>query len=140
MERENKVLKDRINDIENKLLETNVVMHGVDESFEESEFQRKLKVKTMISHTVNKCTVEERIKIADIIPIAWTERLGRYNESRSRPISIKFEHKQDCDLLIQCKKYLPDGVFVDREYCAETEKERQFLRPVLKEARKNEEF
>ena len=88
MERENKVLKDRINDIENKLLETNVVMHGVDESFEESESQRKHKVKTMISHTVNKCTVEERIKIADIILIAWTERLGRYNESRSRPSSI----------------------------------------------------
>ena len=37
MEQENKVLKDRINDIENKLLENNVVMHGVEESFEESE-------------------------------------------------------------------------------------------------------
>ena len=49
-------------------------------------------------------------------------------------------HKQDCDLLIQHKKYLPDGVFIDREYCAETEKEGQFLRPVLKEARKSEEF
>ena len=37
MEHENKVLKDRINNIENKLLENNVVMHGVEESFEESE-------------------------------------------------------------------------------------------------------
>ena len=30
MERENKILKDQINDIENKLLETNIVMHGVE--------------------------------------------------------------------------------------------------------------
>ena len=41
MERENKILKDQINDIENKLLETNIVMHGVEETFEESESQRK---------------------------------------------------------------------------------------------------
>ena len=80
------------------------------------------------------------MEITENIPIAWIERLGRFNEHRSRPISIKIEHKQDCDLLIQRKKYLPDGVFVDREYCAETEKEWLFLRPVLKESRKNEEF
>ena len=41
MERENKVLKDEINDIENKLLETNIVMHGVEENFDENESQRK---------------------------------------------------------------------------------------------------
>ena len=101
MEIENKVLKEWINDIENKLLETNLVMHGVEESFEESESQRKCKVRTMIKHTVNKWTNEERMKIAENIPIVWTERLGRYNEHRNRPISIRFEHKQDCDLLIQ---------------------------------------
>ena len=43
-------------------------------------------------------------------------------------------------MLLKRKKKLPEGVFVDKEYCPETEKERQFLRPVLKEARKNEEF
>ena len=140
MEQENKVLKDRINNIENKLLENNVVMHGVEESFEESETQRKSKVRGVIAHTVNKRTLEERMEIANNIPILWTERLGRYNEHRSRPISVKFEHKLDSDLLIQRRKQLPDGIFVDREYCVETEKERQYLRPVLKEARKKEEF
>ena len=101
MERENKVLKDRINNIENKMLENNIVMHGVEESFEESDFQRKSKVRGVIAHTVNKCTDEERRSVADNIPILWMERLGRYSEHRSRPISIKFEHKLDSDLLIQ---------------------------------------
>ena len=54
MEKENKTLKNRLSDIENKLLENNIVMHGVEESFEESESQRKMKVKAMISHTVNR--------------------------------------------------------------------------------------
>ena len=74
------------------------------------------------------------------IPIEWTERLGRYNEQRSQPISIKFVNRQDCDLLLQHKKHLPDGVYVDREYCVETEKERQYLRPILKKARKFEDL
>ena len=140
MERENKTLKNWLNDIENKLLENNIVMHGVEETFKESELQRKRKVKAMISHTVNRSTIAERMEVVENIPIEWTERLGRYNEQRSRPISIKFANKQDCDLLLQHKKHLPDGVFVAREYCAETEKERQYLRPVLKKARKFEDL
>ena len=138
MERENKTLKSRLNDIENKLLENNIVMHGVEESFEESELQRKMKVKAMISHTINRSTVAERMGVVEKIPIEWTERLGRYNEQRNQPIFIKFANKQDCDLLLQHKKHLPDGVYVDREYCVETEKERQYLRPILKKARKFE--
>ena len=140
MEKENIILKNRLSDIKNKLLENNIVMHGVEESFEESESQRKMKVKAMISHIVNRNTAAERMEVVENIPIEWTERLGRYNEQRSRPISIKFVNKQDCDLLLQCKKQLPDGIYVDREYCAETEKERQYLRPILKKARKSEDF
>ena len=58
-------------------------MHGVEESFEESELQRKMKIKVMISHTVYRRTVTERIEVVENIPIEWTERLGRYNEQRS---------------------------------------------------------
>ena len=140
MERVNKTLKNWLNDIENKLLENNIIMHGVEETFAESELQRKRKVKAMISHTVNRSTVAERMEVVENIPIEWTERLGRYNEQRSRPISIKFANRHDCDLLLQCKKHLPDGVFVDREYCVETEKEHQYLRTILKKARKFEDL
>ena len=76
MERENKTLKNRLNDIENKLLENNIVMHGVEESFEESELQRKRKVKAMISHMVNRNTVAERIEVVENIPIEWTGEIG----------------------------------------------------------------
>ena len=69
MERENKTLKNWLNDIENKLLENNIVVHGVEETFEESESQRKRKVKAMISHTVNRSTIAERMEVVENIPI-----------------------------------------------------------------------
>ena len=94
----------------------------------------------MLSYTVSKPTPEEQLNVASNIPIVSSERLGCYSENRNRPISITFENKSDSDLLLKWKKKLPDGIFVDREYCSETEKERQFLRPVLKEARNSEEF
>ena len=140
VEKENKTLKDRLNSIENKMLENHVIMHGVDEMEDENPSQRTDKVKEMLSYTVNKPTQEEQLSVASNIKIVSTERMGRYNENRSRPISIKFQNKSDSDLLLKQKKKLPEGIYVDREYCSETEKERQLLRPVLKEARKSEEF
>ena len=140
VERENKTLKDRLNSIENKMLEYHVIMHGVEEVEDENSDQRIDKIKEMLSFTLNKPTLEEQLNVANNIPIVNAERLGCYNENRTRPISITFENKSDSDLLLKRKKKLPDGIFVDREYCSEPEKERQFLQPVLKEARKSEEY
>ena len=122
------------------MLECHVIMHGVEEAEDENADQRIDKIKEVLSFTVNKPTPEERLNVANNIPFVNAVRLGRHNENRSRPISITFENKNDSDLLLKRKKKLQDGVFLDRESCKETEKERQFLRPVLKEARKSEEY
>ena len=140
VEKENRLLKDRLNSIENKILEKHVIIHGVEEEEEETMNQLKNIVQQVLSHTVTMPTQEERTGIACNIPITNMERIGRYNEQRSRPISVTFENKCDSELLLKRRKKLPEGVFVDKEYCYETEKKRQFLRPVLKEARKNDEL
>ena len=54
---------------------------------------------------------------------------------RSRPISIEFHYKSDADYLINNKKYFGEGIYVDREYCKETEERRRILRPYLRAAR-----
>ena len=51
-------------------------MHGVKERQDENEAQRKHKVRAMLAHTVNKRSAEDRMEIAENIPIAWTECLG----------------------------------------------------------------
>ena len=109
------------------MLEKHVIIHGVVEAEEEASKQLKEKVQEVLSHTVNMPTQEERTGIACNIPIANTERIGCYNEQHNRPISVTFENKCDSELLLKRKKKLPEGVFIDKEYCYETEKERQFL-------------
>ena len=69
-----------------------------------------------------------------------TERLGRYNPARPRPISVRFIHKKDVDLILANKKKLGEGIFVDRQYSDETESERKRLRPILTAARKIKEY
>ena len=65
---------------------------------------------------------------------------GRYNPARPRPISVRFVHKKDVDLILSNKKKLGAGIFVDRQYSDETESERKRLRPVLTAARKIKEY
>ena len=55
--------------------------------------------------------------------------------NRNRPISVTFENKSDADHLFENKIRLGQGIFADREYCQETEQERQYLRPILKQCR-----
>ena len=55
-------------------------------------------------------------------------------------MKVKFANKIDVDNLFRNRKKLPDGVFIDREYSRATEKERRLLQPVLKAARKIEEY
>ena len=68
------------------------------------------------------------------------ERLGKFNPQKGRPISIRFVHKQDVDMVLANKKKLSKGVFVDQQYSNETEAERRRLRPVLRAARRIDEY
>ena len=40
-----------------------------------------------------------------------------------------------CEHLLANKKYLPKGVFMDKQYCEEIENTRRILRPVIRKAR-----
>ena len=55
-------------------------------------------------------------------------------------MKVKFTNKTDVSCLFKNRKKLPDGVFIDREYSKATEKERRVLRPIVKAARKIEEY
>ena len=55
---------------------------------------------------------------------------------RTRPVSVEFLYKADVEYLLKNKKYLSEGIYVDREYCEKTEESRQILRPFLQAARK----
>ena len=51
-----------------------------------------------------------------------------------------YENSNTVNILLSNKKGLPTGIFVDREYSAETTKNRRILRPYYNAARKSTEF
>ena len=122
----NDKLETRVKHLEQKLLENNIIVHGVKESKWELDSTRHELVTQMLAATVTASTDEEKLQIARNIPISSTSRLGWYKSMHSRPIRITFACKSDTDLLMERKKKLEDGVFVDREY-SEEEKERKLL-------------
>ena len=64
-----------------------------------------------------------------------TKQVGKYRSLVNRPIVVEFLHKDDVDYVVNNRRYLPEGVYVDREYTKETEEKRRELKPYLRAAR-----
>ena len=132
----NSELEERVKSLEDKLMENNLIIHGISEGKWEVDSTRNELVYQSISSTVDAPDEEQKLAIARNIPIASTSRIGKYNPSRSRPIRVSFSCKSDADLLLERKKKLQKGIFVDREYNNKDERERKLLRPILRAARR----
>ena len=104
-----------------------MIIHGISENEDEEGPERYQLVTEVIATTVYAASYEEQIQIARKIPIKKTYRLGHYNSQRGRPIVINFVYHEDCENLLSNKKYLPRGIFVDRQYSQDTENKRRIL-------------
>ena len=133
-------LKHRVSKLETKLLESNLIMHGVPEEAWEHESNRHEKIYNAIASTVNEADPWEKLKTARKIPIRSSRRLGKYKQGKRHPISICFERKSHADTLYNNKKNLPEGIYVDREFTPEVEEKRKILRPILRLARTKDKY
>ena len=141
LEQEQKVLKDRLDKIENLQLENNLILHGVEESTAwEYPETRYAKVIEHLSHTMNAETAIEQRDMARNLSIKKTHRLGKFNVDRCRPVSITFAKYEDVEYLLGNKRYLPRGVYLNREYSSEIERKRKQLRPILKIAKQHLDY
>ena len=140
VERENESLKQRLTNLEDKILEHNIVVSGIEEGQWEEDEQRVNKINCELAKLFTVETQDEAVKGITKLDIMSTERLGRYNPARPRPIAVRFVHKKDVDIVLSNKKRLGEGIFVDRQYSDETENERRRLRPILTAARKYQEY
>ena len=122
------------------MLEHNIVLSGIDEDKWEEREPRMDKVNRELTRVITGNTQNEATESVTKLNIMSTERLGCYNPAWPRPISVRFVHKKDVDLILANKKKVGEGIFVDRQYSDETESERKRLRPVLMAARKIKEY
>ena len=125
----------RLTHLENKMMESCVILTGVKEDVWETDEVRREKIFAILSNTVLGTTYEDRLDTVKIMYIKHSSRLGKFRRMYNRPVSVEFLYKEDADYLLNNRSYLPDGVFVDRQYSKETEEERKQLHPYLKAAR-----
>ena len=79
MQNQNRDLIKRIQKLEDKFLQNNVVLQGISESVWESEENCIEKVCMTLANIVQCNTHAEKINIARGIPIKSAKRIGRYN-------------------------------------------------------------
>ena len=79
MENQNRNLVRRIQKLEDKFLQNNVILQGISESVWESEENCIEKVRMTLANIVQRETYAEKIKVAKGIPIKSAKRTGRYN-------------------------------------------------------------
>ena len=125
-------MKSKLNQLENKSLEFNLIFRGVEESLNETEDVLKDKIHRIVLNTYNYQDEQSRLSAARCCIIRRCKWLGRPNPHRPRPISVEFESKRDVDAILENKYYLSKGIFADKEYCADTERKRRLLRPILR--------
>ena len=89
---------------------------------------------------MNGDTDEDKLLSARRIVIKSCKRLGRFNKNRTRPVSVEFQHKEDTDFIMDNRFNLAKGIYVDREYPADTEKKRKTLLPILKATKRLPEY
>ena len=123
MEKENVELKQKLTEIEDQMLETCIALTGLHEDKWEDAEPRGMLIDKELSITAPGESDEERLANANAIKIVKTKRIGRYNPSKGRPISIKFAFKSDADWLLSSRKNLNKGIFVDKQYNDKTEYE-----------------
>ena len=141
MEGNQNVITKKLQDMERKSLQNNLIFKGIQEEEWEKESTSKQKIYKELSKIMTGTTESLKMKAAKKLYIRCCKRLGRYNKDRSRPLSVKFASKEDVEFILTNKTNLRTGVYVDREYPIEIEKKRKLLRPILTAAknRKNSE-
>ena len=126
---ENEILKTRIEKIESKLITNNVILHGIEDQ------AWKLKDIIVISTLANGKTTKDKLDIVQNVGFKDIRRIGDYNSRCPRAILVEFEKKASADFLLENKKGLPKGVYVDRKYTPEVENEHRKLHPILRKAK-----
>ena len=133
-------VNERLNKLENKALDKNLIFHGILEGVNDNFDSRIDKVYDTISSTINRETSAERLQVAQEVEIIRTRRLGKKEPGRTRPLSVEFSNKYDAEQIFANRLSLSEEIYVNREYTPATERDRRLLRPILKAAKKLKDF
>ena len=103
LEKENMVLKERLDKIEMNQLSNNVIITGVAEQTWETYEHTKQRVIDTVVASLGKTENTSEIEMAKGTDISYYTRLGKQRPNFDRPISVTFQQKEDKDKLMKGK-------------------------------------
>ena len=106
----------KLNKLEDKCLESNLILHGIEEESLDDLEARIEKVHKAISNTIKRDTPAERLVVAREVEIVRTRRLGKAEQNKIRPLCVEFASKYDAEQIFVNRFSLEKGIYVDREY------------------------
>ena len=116
VELENKELKQCLVSIEDKLLENSIVINGISEEKYEDPEPRHSKLNRELAHILSGNTDEEKLENASALQIDSTEHVSKFNLNKGHPIAVKFTSTSDTEMVLDKKKDLQKGIYVDHFY------------------------
>lgn len=135
-----KEVNNRLVKLENKALDKHLIFHGIAEDIGTDREDLANKIYHEISPTINRETEADRLQVASEIEIIYARRLGKKEDNRIRPISVEFSNKFDVEQIYANRFDFNEGIYVDRQYSKETDRNRRLLRPILQAAKKLPEY
>ena len=133
-------MKQQLNKLENRSLENSLIIRGVTEVFKGTEQVIIDQLHRILSKIMQGDTEELKLANAKQITIKSCHRLGRPSKQRIRPVSIEFYHKQDVEFILENRFDLGRVIYVDKEYPMDIERKRKTLLPILRAAKRTNEF
>jgi ribA/ribD-fused uncharacterized protein len=140
IKRQNKMLKDKINDIENYSRRENIEITGIQETKDESVkdvceklFKQKLKISEDLEvvrcHRLGKSDNSDNTSRRQ-------NATGRQNEQQGRPILVRFKYYADKEKVLKKRSQLKGtGIFLNDDLSFESKRKKQNLVPILKRLR-----
>ena len=93
-----------------------------------------------IIYTIDALDPQIQLQTAKKAKLTKVQWIGNYSRRRERPISIQFADRNAAEYFWENKGYLPDSLYVKKEYTGETEQNRRILRPVYNAAKKHPDY
>ena len=87
IENKNEELSNRVSELENRLLASNLIITGILEDPWEIDDVRQEKLYDVMTETVLRCNYDDRLETVKLMSIKNSHRIGPYSSMCSRPIS-----------------------------------------------------
>ena len=135
LRRENASLKEQISKIESNQVRNNIIISGIPEGKWETYDTTVARIYDTIATAFSSGDIDRALEEARQIEIVCCNRIGRYQIGRHRSISVTLRNYANKEKIMQHKKNLPNGIYINEEFPLEVKRNRDKLRPIWKLAK-----